>query len=113
MRQIQLALACALFASCVFAKAGPRIPKPTVEAPKAIALAKAVQVKGAGLAGVAVARPIEYILIRVEYVPSEAWPDDPDNWTWEVEFAHPIQNSHRAVYMVDRKGLVSLKSVSE
>ena len=113
MRQLRIALLCILFASCVFAKSGPRIPKPTIEATEAVALAWAVHVKGVGLRAVKLAKPAEYLLVRVEYVPPEAWPDESDNWRWEVEFTHPVYNDHSAEYVVSRDKNVAVKSVTE
>jgi hypothetical protein len=113
VRRSQISVLCILFASCAFAKSGPRIPVPVIDAVEAIALARAVHTQGAGLIDTDVAKPTEYLLMRVEYVPPATWPESADKWVWEVEFAHPAYNDHRAEYVVDRKKAVVLKSVSE
>lgn len=112
MSHLRVALLCLLFASCVLASSGPPIPKPGIDARRAMVLAEEVLRGGVGLREAHVAKPQDYLLMRVEYVRTDPWepgmPRSAGTWAWEVEFRHPIHNDHSALYRVDMNGTVVL-----
>jgi hypothetical protein len=108
MHPSKLAVLCLLVASCVWAKSGPPIPKPQVEASQAITLARDALLVGRGLKDMDIAAPRDYILVRMEYVESES-----GTWAWDLEFVHPIHNDHTARYAVGMDGSVVLKRATQ